>query len=75
MKLCYVLPQYHKNSAENFFHIANFLSELGKKVELFLIIEHSDCDPKINNIEEDCSNELLNHKLVQVVKQRKICNL
>ena len=51
MKLCYVLPQYHKNSAENFFHIANFLSELGKKVELFLIIEHSDCDPKINNIE------------------------
>ena len=51
MKLCYVLPQYHKNSAENFFHIANFLSELGKKVELFVIIEHSDVEPNINNIE------------------------
>ena len=51
MKLCYVLPQNHKNSAENFFHIANFLSELGKKVELFVIIEHSDVEPNINNIE------------------------
>jgi glycosyltransferase involved in cell wall biosynthesis len=52
MKLCYVLPQYYKNSSENFFHIANFLSELGTKVELYVVIEHCDITPKINNIKE-----------------------
>ena len=52
MKLCYVLPQHFKNSAENFFHIANFLAELGKKVELYVIIEHSDTKPIINNVKE-----------------------
>jgi hypothetical protein len=52
MKLCYVLPQYYKNSSENFFHIANFLSELGKKVELYVVIEHCDITPKINNVKE-----------------------
>ena len=52
MKLCYVLPQYYKNSAENFFHIANFLSELGKQVELYVVVEHSDTTPKINNVKK-----------------------
>ena len=47
MKLCYVLPQYHDNSAEIFFHIANFLEELGKKVELYVVIEHSNIE--LNN--------------------------
>ena len=37
-KLCYVLPQYYDNSAENFFHIANLLEELGKKC-YFLIVD------------------------------------
>ena len=52
MKLCYVLPQYYKNSTENFFHIANFLSELGKQVELYVVVEHSDTTPKINNVKK-----------------------
>ena len=52
MKLCYVLPQYYENSAENFFHIANFLEELGKKVELYVVIEHSDITPNIANVEK-----------------------
>ncbi|MBT7558671.1 glycosyltransferase family 4 protein [Candidatus Woesearchaeota archaeon] len=52
MKVCYVLPQYYKNSAENFYHIINFLSELGKKVELYVVIEHCDITPKINNTKE-----------------------
>ena len=50
MKLCYVLPQYYKNSSENFFHISNFLSELGKQVDLYLIVEHSDTEPNIQNV-------------------------
>ena len=52
MKLCYVLPQYYKNSTENFFHIANFLSELGKQIDLYVIVEHSDTVPKINNVKK-----------------------
>lgn len=52
MKVCYVLPQYYKNSAENFFHIANFLSGLGKQVELYVVIEHCDTMPKINNVKK-----------------------
>ena len=52
MKLCYVLPQYYKNSSENFFHIHNFLSELGKQVELYVVVEHCDATPKINNVKK-----------------------
>jgi len=51
-KLCYVLPQYHHKSAENFYHIINFLSELGKRVELYVIIENSDNNPIIDNVKE-----------------------
>ena len=52
MKLCYVLPQYYKNSSENFYHIANFLSELGKNVDLYVVIENSDTHPKIDNVKK-----------------------
>ena len=52
MKICYVLPQYYDNSAENFFHIANFLEELGKKIELYVVIEHSNIKPNIANLEK-----------------------
>lgn len=50
MKLCYLLPQYSINSAENYFHIINFLEELGKKIELHVIIENCDSEPNIKNI-------------------------
>ena len=49
MKLCYVLPQYYTNSAENFYHISNFLEELGKKVELYVVIEKANINPIICN--------------------------
>ena len=52
MKLCYVLPQYYDNSAENFYHITNFLEELGQKVELYVVIEQSNTKPNILNIEK-----------------------
>jgi len=42
MKLCYVLPREEKNNAENFYHISNFLSELGKYLELYVVIERTD---------------------------------
>ena len=49
MKVCYILPQCHIDSAENFYHIINFLENLGKQVELFVIIEHGDSKLKIKN--------------------------
>ena len=52
MKLCYVLPQYFEDSAENFFHIVNFLEELGKNIELYVVIEHSNIKPKISNLKK-----------------------
>lgn len=73
MKLCYVLPQYYKNSSENFFHIHNFLSELGKQVELYVVVEHCDTTPKINNVKkifilDDGSNSISSFgRLVRLV--------
>ena len=52
MKICYILPQYYNDSSENFFHIINFLEELGKKVELFVIIENADLDVNIESSQE-----------------------
>jgi glycosyltransferase involved in cell wall biosynthesis len=52
MKLCYVLPKYETNSAENFYHIVNFLEELGKKVDLYLVVEKSIGKPKISNLKK-----------------------
>ena len=52
MKLCYVLPQYYDDSAENFYHIANFLEQLGKKVQLYVVIERSNTEPDIKNAQE-----------------------
>lgn len=52
MKVCYVLPQYYKNSAENFYHIINFLEELGKNVELYVVIEHGDEEINISSAQD-----------------------
>ena len=52
MKVCYVLPQYYKNSAENFYHIINFLEELGKNVELYVVIEHGDEEANITSAQD-----------------------
>jgi glycosyltransferase involved in cell wall biosynthesis len=52
MKVCYLLPKYQKNSAENFYHIINFLEEFGKKVELYVLIEHGESDIKIQSAKQ-----------------------
>jgi len=52
MKLCYILPKLNRSNAENFFHIRNFLSELGKFIDVHLIVENSDeKKPIIQNIQ------------------------
>lgn len=39
MKLCYILPEYNQKTDSHFFHIYEFLEELSKKIDIFLIIE------------------------------------
>ncbi|MDC0599169.1 glycosyltransferase family 4 protein [Candidatus Pseudothioglobus singularis] len=46
------MPQYFEDSAENFYHIANFLEHLGKKVQLYVVIEKSNIQPDIKNIKK-----------------------
>jgi len=43
MKFCYTLPQYSNESKENFYHIINFLNLLSKQIDLYVVIERSDC--------------------------------
>jgi glycosyltransferase involved in cell wall biosynthesis len=75
MKVCYVLPQYYYNSAENFYHIINFLEKLGKKVELYVVIEHCDSEINIQSAQDtyvlNTKKKPLNHfyrtfKLIQI---------
>jgi len=48
-KLCYVLPKYDPDTEEHFYHNYHFLEELGKEVELFLIIERGVVEPAFRN--------------------------
>lgn len=50
-KLCYVLPKYDLNTGEHFYHNYQFLEELGKEVELCLIIERCIGEPEIKHIQ------------------------
>lgn len=49
-KLLYVLPEYDEATATHLYHIFQLLEELGKKIDIFLIIEKSKGVPKINNL-------------------------
>jgi len=62
MKLCYILPKYTKENAENFYHIVNFLEVLGKVVDIYLIIEETDFK-KVS---------LKNIKLIAIVNEKRI---
>jgi glycosyltransferase involved in cell wall biosynthesis len=42
IKVCYILPEYNKNVDSHFYHLYEFLEEVSKKVDLFLIVEKSD---------------------------------
>lgn len=74
MKLCYVLPQYYEESAENFFHITNFLEELGKRIELYVVIEHTDSEPNIANVKQiivldrEKKGASIFHRLIKLIR-------
>lgn len=51
-KLCYILPKYDENTDEHYFHIIRLLEEIGRYVDVSLIIEKSRGIPEITNVKE-----------------------
>lgn len=45
-KICYILPEYNQKTDSHFFHIYEFLEELSKKADIFLIVEKSNIKPE-----------------------------
>lgn len=43
-KVCYILPEYNKNTDSHFFHLYELLEEASKKLDIFLIVEKSDIE-------------------------------
>ena len=44
IKICYVLPEYNETTDSHFYHLYEFLQEISKKIDLFLIVEKSDTE-------------------------------
>ncbi len=40
-KLCYILPDYDEDNISHFYHLYEFLEEISKQMDIFLIIEKS----------------------------------
>lgn len=41
-KLCYILPDYDEDNISHFYHLYEFLEEISKRMDVFLIIEKSN---------------------------------
>ena len=41
-KLCYIIPDYDESNKSHFYHLYEFLKELSKKLDIFLIVEKSE---------------------------------
>lgn len=39
MKICYIFPEYNESTSDHFYHHYEFLLELSKRVDVFLIVE------------------------------------
>jgi glycosyltransferase involved in cell wall biosynthesis len=40
-KICYIVPEYNQSNESHFYHIYEFLKELSKRVDLFILVEKS----------------------------------
>ncbi len=51
-KLLDILPEYDEQTPMHHYHLFEMLEELGKKMDIFLIVEKSKGYPKINNMQK-----------------------
>ena len=49
-KICYVLPSYSSDEAQHFAHVPRLLSEIGKRAEVYVIIEKCEGNPSIGHV-------------------------
>jgi glycosyltransferase involved in cell wall biosynthesis len=47
-KICYVLPEYSENDHTHFAHIQDFLVEISKSADIFLLIEKADISKSVS---------------------------
>ncbi|OGS22904.1 MAG: hypothetical protein A2252_07445 [Elusimicrobia bacterium RIFOXYA2_FULL_39_19] len=50
-KLCYVLPLYDLDTDTHYFHLYEFIEEIGRKCSVYLVVEKAKSDVQIKNIE------------------------
>ena len=48
--VCYVLPSYSQDEVQHFAHVPRLLSEIGKRAEVYVIIEKCRGNPAIANV-------------------------
>lgn len=51
-KLLYILPEYNANTPTHHVHIFELLEELGKRLDIFLLVEKSVGQPEIKNLKK-----------------------
>lgn len=49
-KLCYILPDYNEDNVSHFYHLYEFLEELSRKLDIFLIIEKGNVGSRTSNM-------------------------
>ena len=49
-KLCYILPKFDENIDEHYFHVLRLLEEIGRYIDVSLIIERSNGTPRLRNV-------------------------
>ena len=49
-KICYILPDYDKDNISHFYHLYEFLEELSKRMDIFLVVEKSKHKTKDINL-------------------------
>lgn len=49
-KLLYILPEYNARTDSHLFHLFELLEELGKSMDIFLLVEKGNTNPPIKNI-------------------------
>lgn len=51
-KLVYILPEYNLDVAAHTYHLYEFIEEIGKEIDIFLIIEKANTEPRFRNVKE-----------------------
>jgi glycosyltransferase involved in cell wall biosynthesis len=69
-KLLYILPEYDEKTPMHHYHIFEMLEELGKKLDIFLIVEKSVGYPGIKNLQKIATPKNIPQRLLLIIWAR-----